>query len=82
MPMRRRLAIKRGASGLTSPVGLKVAATFSILLSLAPALAAVAGVVILPQPLTILDAVAITQVVVARMGAVSAASRRRAELAP
>ena len=69
----------------TIPYGLELlalrrlpAATFSILLSLAPALAAVAGVVILQQPLTILDAVAIGLVVVASMGAVRAASRRRA----
>jgi inner membrane transporter RhtA len=73
----------------TIPYGLELfalrrlpAATFSILLSLAPALAAVAGVVILGQQLTILDAVAIGLVVVASMGAVSAASRRRAEIAP
>jgi inner membrane transporter RhtA len=68
----------------TIPYGLELlalrrlpAATFSILLSLAPALAAVAGVVILQQPLTILDAVAIGLVVVASMGAVRAASRRQ-----
>jgi inner membrane transporter RhtA len=67
----------------TIPYGLELfalrrlpAATFSILLSLAPALAAVAGVVILGQQLTVLDAVAIGLVVVASMGAVSAASRR------
>ena len=73
----------------TVPYGLELfalrrlpAATFSILLSLAPALAAVAGVVILHQPLTILDAVAIGLVVIASMGAVSAASRRQAQVAP
>jgi inner membrane transporter RhtA len=67
----------------TIPYGLELfalrrlpAATFSILLSLAPALAAVAGVVILGQQLTVLDAVAIGLVVVASMGAVSAANRR------
>lgn len=67
----------------TIPYGLELfalrklpAATFSILLSLAPALAAVAGVVILQQPLTILDAVAIGLVVIASMGAVTAANRR------
>ena len=49
------------------------AATFSILLSIAPALAALAGLLILQQPLTILDAVAILLVVVASMGAVRAA---------
>lgn len=53
------------------------AATFSILLSIAPALAALAGLVILQQPLTILDAVAILLVVVASMGAVRAADRAR-----
>jgi inner membrane transporter RhtA len=53
------------------------AATFSILLSIAPALAAVAGLLILQQPLTILDAVAILLVVVASMGAVRAADRAR-----
>jgi inner membrane transporter RhtA len=52
------------------------AATFSILLSLAPALAAVAGLVILHQPLTVLDAVAILLVVVASMGAVRSAQPR------
>jgi inner membrane transporter RhtA len=53
------------------------AATFSILLSIAPALAALAGLVILQQPLTVLDAVAILLVVVASMGAVRAADRAR-----
>lgn len=52
------------------------AATFSILLSLAPALAALAGLVILGQQLEILDAVAIALVVVASMGAVRAARGR------
>ncbi|MEO8260968.1 MAG: EamA family transporter [Pseudolysinimonas sp.] len=52
------------------------AATFSILLSLAPALAALAGLVILNQPLTILDAVAIALVVIASMGAVRSAQRQ------
>jgi len=52
------------------------AATFSILLSLAPALAAVAGLVILGQRLEILDAAAIALVVAASIGAVRAASRR------
>ncbi|MEZ5190460.1 MAG: EamA family transporter [Schumannella sp.] len=52
------------------------ASTFSILLSLAPALAALAGLVILHQPLTIPDAVAIALVVVASMGAVRSAQRR------
>ncbi len=53
------------------------AATFSILLSIAPALAALAGLLILQQPLTILDAAAILLVVVASMGAVRAADRAR-----
>jgi inner membrane transporter RhtA len=52
-------------------------ATFSILLSLAPALAALAGLVILHQALDWLDALAIAFVVVASMGAVRAAARRR-----
>jgi len=52
------------------------AATFSILLSLAPALAALAGLIILGQHLEILDAVAIALVVVASMGAVRAARGR------
>lgn len=52
------------------------AATFSILLSLAPALAAIAGLVILHQHLEILDAVAIVLVVAASMGAVHAAGRK------
>lgn len=51
------------------------ASTFSILLSLAPALAALAGLVILGQPLTALDAVAIALVVIASMGAVRWAQR-------
>lgn len=51
------------------------AATFSILLSLAPALAALAGLVILHQPLTVLDAVAILLVVLASMGAVRSAQK-------
>lgn len=63
-------------------------ATFSILLSLAPALAALAGLVILHQALDLLDSLAIAFVVVASMGAVRAAARRQeppadeAELAP
>jgi inner membrane transporter RhtA len=62
--------------------------TFSILLSLAPALAAVAGFVILHQVLDVLDALAIAFVIVASMGAVRAAARRQGppavsgELAP
>ncbi|CAN5363484.1 EamA family transporter [soil metagenome] len=49
------------------------ASTFSILMSLAPALAAIAGLVILHQQLELLDALAIVLVVVASMGAVRAA---------
>ncbi len=53
------------------------AATFSILLSLAPALAALAGLVILHQALNGLDILAIAFVVVASMGAVRAAAGRQ-----
>ncbi|PPF78740.1 EamA family transporter [Subtercola sp. Z020] len=52
------------------------AATFSILMSLAPAIAALAGLVILGQPLTGLEAVAIALVIAASIGAVRAASLR------
>ncbi|HWM35403.1 MAG TPA: EamA family transporter [Pseudolysinimonas sp.] len=59
------------------------AATFSILLSLAPAIAAIAGLVLLNQQLTALDAVAIALVVVASMGAVRwAQPRARVEPVP
>jgi inner membrane transporter RhtA len=58
------------------------AATFSILMSLSPALAATAGLVILHQALTIPDAVAIVLVVVASMGAVRAAAQRERDLPP
>ncbi|MCU1513023.1 MAG: EamA family transporter, partial [Microbacteriaceae bacterium] len=51
-------------------------ATFSILLSLAPALAALAGLVILRQSLGWLDVAAIALVIAASMGAVRAAARR------
>ena len=57
------------------------AATFSILLSLAPAIAAVAGFLVLRQQLTLLGSVGIGCVVVASSGAVVAAARR-ASLAP
>lgn len=67
----------------TIPYGLELialrrlpAATFSILLSLAPALAAIAGLVILHQQLELVDALAIALVVAASMGAVHAAGRR------
>jgi inner membrane transporter RhtA len=51
-------------------------ATFSILLSLAPAIAAVAGFLVLRQQLTPLGSVGIGCVVVASSGAVVAAARR------
>ena len=63
----------------TIPYGLELlalrrlpAATFSILLSLAPVLAALAGLIILGQPLTALDMLAMLLVVAASMGAVPA----------
>lgn len=58
------------------------AATFSILMSLSPALAALAGLLILGQQLSTWDALAIALVVVASMGAVRAAARRDRELPP
>jgi inner membrane transporter RhtA len=58
------------------------ASTFSILLSLAPALAAVAGWLILGQALSPTDVVAIGLVVVASMGAVRAAARAAAPEPP
>ncbi len=62
-------------------------AAFSILLSLAPAIAALAGLVILHQSFEPLDAVAIAAVVVASAGAVNSNRRRPAppavaEIAP
>ncbi len=53
------------------------AATFSILMSLSPALAATAGFLILHQAITLPDAIAIVLVVVASMGAVRSAARMR-----
>ena len=85
------LLLGLGVAVLSSavPYGLELlalrrlpASTFSILLSIAPALAALAGLVILQQPLTVVDAVAIGLVVVASMGAVRSAQRngpRRSE---
>lgn len=58
------------------------AATFSILMSLSPALAATAGLLILHQALTVPDAIAIVLVVVASMGAVRAAALRERDLPP
>jgi inner membrane transporter RhtA len=52
------------------------AATFSVLLSLAPAIAALSGFVVLAQRLTILDIAGIGCVVIASMGAVIASARR------
>jgi inner membrane transporter RhtA len=52
------------------------AATFSILLSLAPAIAALAGFVVLRQHLTLLGCVGVGFVVIASGGAVVAAARR------
>lgn len=67
----------------TIPYGLELlalrrlpAATFSILLSLAPVLAALAGLLILGQQLGAIDLVAMLLVVAASMGAVRAASGR------
>lgn len=64
----------------TIPYGLELlalrrlpAATFSILMSLSPALAALAGLIILHQRLELLDVVAIALVVAASMGAVRSA---------
>lgn len=83
----RVLLLGFGVAMLSSaiPYGLELLAlrrlpadTFSILLSLAPALAAAAGFVVLHQRLEVLDLVAIALVVVASMGAVRAAARRRA----
>jgi inner membrane transporter RhtA len=68
------------------PYGLELIAlrrlpadTFSILLSIAPALAAAAGFFVLHQALEVWDLIAIALVVVASMGAVRAANHRRAE---
>jgi inner membrane transporter RhtA len=81
-PMVLVLGIGIAVLSSTIPYGLELfalrrlpAATFSILLSLTPALAALAGLLILHQALTVTDAVAIGLVVAASMGAVRAASR-------
>jgi inner membrane transporter RhtA len=67
----------------TVPYGLELislrrlpAATFSILLSLAPAIAALAGLVVLRQHLAFFGSVGIGCVVVASIGAVIAAARK------
>lgn len=87
----RVLALGLAVAVLSSaiPYGLELLAlrrlpaeTFSILLSLAPALAAAAGFVVLHQTLEAWDAVAIALVVVASMGAVRSAGRRRPEPEP
>lgn len=86
----RVLALGLAVAVLSSaiPYGLELLAlrrlpaeTFSILLSLAPALAAGAGFAVLHQSLEGWDLLAIALVVVASMGAVRAAARRR-ELPP
>ncbi|WP_395639444.1 EamA family transporter [Pseudolysinimonas sp.] len=71
------------------PYGLELLAlrrlpadAFAILMSLAPALAAAAGFVVLHQALEVWDLIAIALVVVASMGAVRAAERRRRQLPP
>jgi inner membrane transporter RhtA len=87
----RVLLFGLGVAVLSSaiPYGLELIAlrrlpadTFSILLSLAPALAAAAGFLVLHQALEIWDLIAIALVVIASIGAVRAANRRRAELPP
>ena len=87
----RVLLFGLGVAVLSSaiPYGLELLAlrrlpadAFAILMSLAPALAAAAGFVVLHQALEIWDLIAIALVVVASMGAVRAANRRRAELPP
>ncbi|WP_253259419.1 EamA family transporter [Subtercola boreus] len=57
-------------------------ATFSVLMSLAPAIAALAGLVILGQALTGVEALAIALVIAASIGAVRAASLRARRAAP
>lgn len=87
----RLLLFGLGVAVLSSaiPYGLELIAlrrlpadAFSILLSIAPALAAAAGFVVLHQALEVWDLIAIGLVVVASMGAVRAANRRRADLPP
>jgi inner membrane transporter RhtA len=71
------------------PYGLELIAlrrlpadAFSILLSIAPALAAGAGFFVLHQALEVWDLIAIALVVVASIGAVRAANRRRNDAPP
>lgn len=87
----RVLLFGLGVAVLSSaiPYGLELIAlrrlppdTFSILLSIAPALAAAAGFVVLHQALEVWDLIAIALVVIASIGAVRAANRRRAQLPP
>ncbi len=87
----RVLLFGLGVAVLSSaiPYGLELLAlrrlpadAFAILMSLAPALAAAAGFVVLRQALEVWDLLAIALVVVASMGAVRAANRRRALLPP
>lgn len=87
----RILLFGLGVAVLSSaiPYGLELLAlrrlpadAFAILMSLAPALAAAAGFVVLHQALAVWDLLAIALVVVASMGAVRAANRRRAGLPP
>jgi inner membrane transporter RhtA len=81
----RELALGLAVAVLSSaiPYGLELislrrlpAATFSILLSLAPAIAALAGFLVLRQELSLLGSIGIACVVVASSGAVVAAARR------
>jgi inner membrane transporter RhtA len=82
-PMVLVLGLAIAVLSSTIPYGLELfalrrlaPAVFSILLSLMPALAALAGLLILHQALEVLDVVAIGLVVTAGMGAVRAAASR------
>ncbi len=57
-------------------------ATFAVLTSLGPAIAAVAGYLVLRQALTVIEGLAITLVVTASIGAVRTASRHRPRTGP
>jgi inner membrane transporter RhtA len=87
----RDLALGLAVAVLSSaiPYGLELislrrlpAATFSILLSLAPAIAALAGFLVLRQELDPLGSIGIGCVVAASIGAVVAAARRANEIPP